>query len=59
MPVASGRVDIPVAFVNATGLGNVARWSLYLDGAADPTKSLMVSASGISIVDRGLQLILR
>ena len=59
MPAASGRVDIPVAFVNATGLGNMAKWSLYLDGAVDQTKSLMVSASGVSIVDRGLQVILR
>ena len=59
MPATSGRVDIPVSFVNATGLENVARWSLYLDGAIDPTKTAMVSASGVSIIDRGLQIILR
>ena len=50
---------LPVTFSNCTGLGNVARWSFTLNGAATTNRRVMVSRNKIRIVKLGCVLVYR
>ena len=58
-PGGGSSVTIPVAFANATGLGNMSGWTLTLDGVPTRRKSFTVSPSGITVNPVGSMFILR
>ncbi len=57
---ASGQAfELPLTVVNATGLENVAGWSLTRDGVADTSRWIAVHGNTITICPKGTALYLR
>ncbi len=60
LPSTSHAVNIPLTFTNATGVANIAKWSLQGDGVAvGNNRRLIVTAGGVSVVSAGFAILIR
>ena len=57
----AGKIRIPVTFANCTGLENLAKWDVYLNGAEKPSASreVEVGPDGVTVWAKGLSVLIR
>lgn len=55
----SGRVDLPLAIVNATGVSNIGAWNLIVNGVATSRRKLTATESGFALVPVGFIMVVR
>ena len=56
---AAGRCEIPMALEGCTGLENVSKWTLLVNGAPAPNYCAKATANGIVLMTNGTLLIMR
>jgi hypothetical protein len=54
-----GRCEIPMALEGCTGLENVSKWTLLVNGAPAPNYCAKATAEGIVLMSNGTLLIVR
>ena len=55
----AGRCEIPMTFEGCTGLENVSKWNLLVNGAPAPNYCAKATAEGIVLMTNGTLLIVR
>jgi hypothetical protein len=55
----AGRCEIPMALEGCTGLDNVSKWTLLVNGAPAPNYCAKATANGIVLMTNGTLLIVR
>ena len=55
----AGRFEIPMPLENCTGLGNVSKWNLIVNGKVDGRYHVTASVDGIAIMAAGMMIIVK
>jgi hypothetical protein len=54
-----GRLDVPFAFEDCTGLENISKWTLKIDGATTRKYGVVASPTGVSLFSQGTIIVIR